>query len=82
MQQRLATYFGGLDPQQALSVNGLIDYDYVLSLIRTTPGVLRITGTLTINGGTVDIQLPVTPGAFENAYWTQTVGTALPFSGQ
>jgi hypothetical protein len=47
----------------------------VLSLIRTTPGVVRITGTLTINGGTADIQLPVTPGAYEVAHWTQVVAT-------
>jgi hypothetical protein len=80
MQNRLAAYLGSVDPGADLGINGRIDYDYVLSLIRTTPGVVRITGTLTINAGTADIQLPVTPGAYEVARWTQVVATSLPFS--
>lgn len=73
---RLKNYLGGVDPAAALNINGIVDYDYLIALVRTTPGVLRVAGTLTINGGTTDFQLPVTPGAFESASWSQPSSTA------
>jgi hypothetical protein len=84
LQQRLQAYFGGTDPLAPLSVNGLVDYDYVLSLIRTLPGVPPggvPVGALTLNGAISNIPLPVTPGAFEVASFTQNVATALSWSG-
>jgi hypothetical protein len=80
MTQRLQKYFGGLDPATPISINPLIDYDYIIALVRTTPGVTKVSGTLTINGGATDLQLPVTPGAFESAQWGQTSATAFSWS--
>jgi hypothetical protein len=80
MTQRLQKYFGGLDPATPISINPLIDYDYIIALVRTTPGVSKVSGTLTINGGATDLQLPVTPGAFESAQWGQTSATAFSWS--
>lgn len=84
LTQRLQTYLGGLDPATPISINPLIDYDYILALARTTPGVTKINGTLTITttGGTVtaDLPLPITPGAFESAQWTQSSATAFSWS--
>lgn len=80
LTQRLQTYLGGLDPLTPISINPLIDYDYVLALVRTTPGVTKVNGTLTINGGTIDLQLPVTPGAFESAQWSQSAATSFSWS--
>jgi hypothetical protein len=86
MQQRLATYLGGTDPVQPLGINGLIDFDYLLAIIRTTPGVTRVTGTLTIttSAGTVstDVQLPIAAGAVEVAQWSQagsSMSSVFPF---
>jgi hypothetical protein len=84
LQQRLQAYFGGTDPLAPLSINGLVDYDYVLSLIRTLPGVPPggvPVGALTINGAAQNIQLPVTPAAFEVCSFSQNVATALSWSG-
>lgn len=83
LQQRLQAYFGGTDQNTPLGINGLVDYDYVLSLIRTLPGVVPggvPIGALTINVAAQNLQLPVTPGAFEVASFTQQVATALPWS--
>jgi hypothetical protein len=80
LTQRLQSYLGGVDAQTALSINGLIDYDYIIALARTTPGVTHLSGTLTINAGTTDLQLPVTPGAFESASWAQTAATAFSWT--
>lgn len=83
LQQRLQAYYGGTDQATPLGINGLIDYDYVLSLIRTLPGVPAggvPVGALTINGAAANLQLPVTPGAYEVASFTQQVATALPWS--
>lgn len=80
LTQRLQTYFGGLDTSVPISINPLIDYDYIIALVRTTPGVTHVSGTLTINGGSVDLQLPVTPGAFESAQWAQSASTAFSWS--
>lgn len=80
MTQRLQIYFGGSDPGAALSINGFIDYDYIISLVRTTPGVKRVRGTLTINDEAIDLQLPVTPGAFESARWNQTSDEAFAWN--
>lgn len=74
---RLQTYLGGVDTAAPLSINGLIDYDYIIALARTTPGVTKVNGTLTINGVAADLQLPVTAGAFESAQWTQSSITAF-----
>jgi hypothetical protein len=80
LTQRLQKYFGGLDLATPISINPLIDYDYILALARTTPGVTKVNGTLTINGGATDLQLPITPGAFESAQWGQTAATAFGWS--
>jgi hypothetical protein len=80
LTQRLNLYLGGVDPAVALSINGTIDYDYLIALVRTTPGVVKVSGTLTINGGTTDLPLPVTPGAFESASWSQTSATAFTWT--
>lgn len=87
MQARLSAYLGGTDANQPLGINGLIDYDYLISLIRTTPGVLHVPVgglTITTTAGTVstDVQLPITPGAVEVAQWTQQVATAFSFLPQ
>lgn len=82
MTQRLQAYFGGTDQAQPLSINGLIDYDYVLALIRTTPGVTHVpAGALQITANavnyTTDVQLPITVGAVEVATWAQTAASAF-----
>lgn len=78
LQLALQKYFGGVDSALPLSVNGRIDHAYVADLIRTTTGVTAFDDVaLTINGAAADLQLPVTPGAFENASWTQEVATAF-----
>lgn len=86
MTQRLAAYLGGTDPAQALGDNGLIDYAYISSLMRTTPGVTHIPAgalTITTTAGTVstDVQLPIAPSAVEVAQWSQTAGSAFTFQG-
>lgn len=76
VQRRLRLFFGGVDTANPLSVNGLIDHAYVADLIRTTPGVKKITDVaMTINGSTADLQLPVTASALELAVWSQTAST-------
>jgi hypothetical protein len=80
LTQRLQAYLGGVDAATPISINPLIDYDYIIALARTTPGVTKVNGTLTINGGTTDLQLPLTVGAFESAQWTQTAATAFTWS--
>jgi hypothetical protein len=80
MTLRLQQYLGGVDQATLLSINGLIDYDYIIALVRTTPGVIKVSGTLTINGVADDLQLPVIPGAFESASWTEAVTTGFTFS--
>lgn len=74
----LQRYLGGVDPRKALSVNGRIDHAYIVGIIINTPGVTKFTdSSLTINGVVGDLQLPVTPGAYEQASWTQTITTAF-----
>lgn len=80
LTKRLQVYLGGLDAAAALGINGRIDYDYIIALVRTTPGVVKVAGTLTINAVAADLQLPVTPGAFESAQWTQSSATAFTWT--
>lgn len=80
LTQRLQTYLGGLDGTTALGINGLVDYDYILALVRTAPGVTHLSGTLTINAVAADLQLPVTPGAFESATWSQSAASAFTWT--
>ena len=80
LTRRLQVYLGGVDAQSALNINGLIDYDYIIALARTTPGVTHISGTLTINAAAQDLPLPVTAGAFESASWSQTSATAFTWT--
>lgn len=76
VQRRLRLFFGGVDANNPLAINGLIDHAYVAELVRTTPGVKKITDlTMTINGSTADLQLPVVAGALELATWSQTAAT-------
>ncbi len=80
LTRRLQLYLGGVDPAVALSINGTVDYDYIIALVRTTPGVTKVSGTLTINAAAQDLQLPVTVGAFESASWSQTSATAFSWT--
>jgi hypothetical protein len=81
IQRAFQIYLGGVDPVQALSVNGRIDHAYLVSLIRATPGVVKFDDTdLTINGAATDLQLPVTPGAYEVASWTEQVASVLSWA--
>jgi hypothetical protein len=80
LTQRLQRYLGGLDPVTPISINPFIDYDYIVSLARTTPGVTRLDGTLTINGAATDLQLPIAAGAYESATWQQSAATAFTWS--
>lgn len=80
LTQQLQLYLGGVDARAPLSINGLVDYDYIIALARTTSGVTHISGTLTINGAAADLQLPVTPGAYESATWSQSAATAFSWA--
>lgn len=83
IQRRIAAYLGGVDPASVLSINGRVDRAYLLHLIRTAPGVVKVTdSTLTINGAAADLELPVTPGAYELAKWTQSVSLAFTWATQ
>jgi hypothetical protein len=82
LQSSLQTYLSGVDAAAPLGINGLVDYDYIVSLIRRTPGVTHVPagGALTINTVAADLQLPVTPGAYEVAIWSQDVKTAFTWA--
>jgi len=56
-QRRVALYLSGVDPVQPLAYGGLIDRSYIISLIRSTPGVTKMDDLLTINGSATDYQL-------------------------
>jgi hypothetical protein len=80
LTRRLQLYLGGVDQATLLGINGLIDYDYIIALARTTPGVTKVNGTLTINAAAADLQLPITLGAYESAQWSQTSITAFAWT--
>ena len=81
MQLSIGRYLGGVDDANPLTVNGRVDHAYLLSLIRRTPGVVKITDTtFTVNAAIADLQLPVTPGAFELATWGQSVATTFSWA--
>lgn len=84
MTLRLQKYLGGVDSSTVLSINGTIDYDYLVALIRTTPGVTKVSGTLTLTttGGTVttDLPLPIIAGAFESVQWSQSATSAFTWT--
>lgn len=80
MTLRIAAYLGGVDAAVALGINGRIDYDYLIALIRTTPGITQVSGTMTVNAAAADLQLPVTPLAFEAATWSQPITSAFGWS--
>ncbi len=65
-----------------LGVNGLIDHAYVVSLMRTTPGVKLLVDDqlMSINGTVGDLQLPVTAGAHELAVWSQTISSVFTWT--
>jgi hypothetical protein len=78
INRALALYFGGVDKAKPLTVNPKIDHEYVAAIITNTPGVTDFTDTLlTINGVVGDLQMPITPGAFEIPSWSQDIATAL-----
>lgn len=80
MQRRLGLYLGGVDPAEPLGINGLIDHAYIVSLIRTTPGVQLFDGVgFQINGAAANFQMPQVPGAYEQAVWTQQVAVDFPW---
>lgn len=55
--RRTKLYLEGQDPVAPLPFGGLIDRSYIISLIRTTPGVTKADDSLTINGAATDLQL-------------------------
>jgi hypothetical protein len=70
LQKRLALYLGGADQVQPLAIGGLVDHAYLVSLIRTTPGITRVGDVaLQINGSAADLQL----AAGTLATWSQNV---------
>ena len=78
LTRSLQIYFGGVDPARPLSVNGKIEHGYLVDLVEQLPGFVGFTDTLlTINGNAADLQLPVTPGAYELAQWAQSVAAAF-----
>lgn len=77
LQRSIGAYLGGVNSLELLSVNGLIDRSYLNALLRGAPGVTHVDDGLTINGAAVDLQLPVTGGAFELATWSQTAAAAF-----
>jgi hypothetical protein len=83
---RLQTYLGGVDVATPFSINGTVDYDYLIALVRTTPGVTKVSGTLTLTTAagsvTTDLPLPITPGAFESATWSQSAASAFNWATQ
>lgn len=56
-QRRVGIYLAGIDPVTPLVFGGLIDRSYLISLIRTTPGVTYGDDSLTINTVAADYQL-------------------------
>lgn len=56
-QRRVTLYLSGADPASPLAHGDLVDRSYIISLIRTTPGVTNVNDALTINGATTDYQL-------------------------
>jgi len=77
LQKAIAAYLGCIDATSPLTVNGLIDRSYLNALLRNAPGVTHVDDGLTINAVAADRQLPVTPGAYELATWTQNVANAF-----
>lgn len=75
-QRRVALYLSGVDPVQPLAYGGLIDRSYVISLIRSTPGVTKMDDLLTINGSAADYQL----AAATMATYSGNVGTSLTWA--
>jgi hypothetical protein len=82
MQTAIEAYFGGTDPTNVITVNPLVERAYLCELIRATPGVTYTDAPQTLeighNGGSYvadDLQLPITPGAFEMASWSEDVAT-------
>jgi len=81
LQRRFLIYFGGVDPDRPLTVNPLIDHEWLVHLITTTPGVIRFNDVdLEINGTADDLQLPITPSAYEIATYSGDVATDFNWS--
>jgi len=60
------------------AINGRIEFEDVITAVRTVAGVTRIdAASMTINGASEDLALPVTPGAYELATWSQDAATAF-----
>lgn len=68
MTARFAAYVAGVDTSATLSINGLVDRSYLITLMRTTPNVTYVNDGLTINGAAADLQLP-TSGTYGLATW-------------
>ncbi len=75
-QDRVTTYLRGLDPISPLPYGGLVDRSYLLSLIRSTPGVTHVDDALTINGAATDYQL----AAATMATYSGDVSTSLTWA--
>jgi hypothetical protein len=56
-ERRVTLYLSGADPASPLTHGGLVDRSYIISLIRTTPGVTNVNDALTINTVAADYQL-------------------------
>jgi hypothetical protein len=72
-QSKVATYVN------SAGINGLIELAEVISAVMEVDGITNITG-LTINGAAADLQLPVTPGAFESPQLSGTVAGSFTWT--
>jgi len=79
-QRRVSVYLKGVDPVMSLPYGGLIDRSYILSLIRSTPGVTHLDDALTLQGSggpaAADYQL----ASATMATYAIDIGTALTWS--
>jgi hypothetical protein len=77
LQNAFASYFGSTDMSSPLGVNGKIKRARLVSLISDTAGVTETDADTTLQIGyddgsyaATDLQLPISPGAFELADWS------------
>lgn len=75
-QDRVSAYLKGIDSATPLPFGGLVDRSYILSLIRSTPGVTHVDDALTINGAVTDYQL----AASTMATYSGNVATSLTWN--
>lgn len=74
--RRVSAYLAGVDTVAPLPIAGLVDRSYIISLIRTTPGVTYVDDALTINTFATDYQL----ASGTMATYSGNVGTSLTWT--